>query len=112
MRSAGEDPADDEGGGVYVRWNPSPHLSARAVVALRRRHTSSAVLRHHGAVMHAMAQAIAAILTSAGFSAGDASDEYRPYELRVHTGPGQDVTAPWASTEVEVTIPARGHHPG
>jgi hypothetical protein len=51
-----------------------------------------------------MMQAMTTILTSAGFTIQDAHDDYRPYELRVATGPSPDVPPIWSLRGDEVAM--------
>jgi len=99
------DPIDDTAGGVFIEWHASPRLTDCAVTALRHKRTDDPALRHNGAVQKAMAKAVAVILTAAGFSVGDAEDEYRPFALKVAAGPGDDVRPSWATRDDELALP-------
>jgi hypothetical protein len=52
-----------------------------------------------------MMQAMAAILTSAGFTVKDANDEYRPHQLRVVSGPVPGALPMWSLRDDEVATP-------
>ncbi|MCK2243024.1 MULTISPECIES: hypothetical protein [unclassified Crossiella] len=81
------DPADDEAGGVWVDWHTHPRLAEAAADCVNERRLDDPVLTRQGEVMEAMQQAMLAILTAAGFQAGDPDHDYRPYELQVTAGP-------------------------
>jgi hypothetical protein len=49
-----------------------------------------------------MVQAMATILTSAGFTVEDANDEYRPYQLRVVDEPASGMPV-WSLRDDELT---------
>jgi hypothetical protein len=70
----GADPAD----GVFAGWSASPRLQECTSRVLRLRLLGDPLLRHSSQVEAAMMQAMATILTSAGFTVEDANDEYRP----------------------------------
>lgn len=99
------DAINDAAGGVFVQWRASPRLRTCAINALRHRRTDDPALHHNGAVQAAMAKAINLILTSAGFSAAEADDEYRPFGLKVAPGPGEGIRASWASRDDELLMP-------
>jgi hypothetical protein len=61
-------------------------------------------LRHSAEVKAAMMPAMAAILTSAGFTVQDADDAYRSYQLRVAAGPTPGVPPMWALRDDEVAM--------
>ncbi|MCO1578914.1 hypothetical protein M8C13_24470 [Crossiella sp. SN42] len=82
------DPADDEAGGVWVDWHTHPRMANAAADCVNEGRLDDPVLTRQGEVMEAMQQALLAILTSAGFQAGDPDHDYRPYELQVTAGPG------------------------
>jgi hypothetical protein len=54
-----------------------------------------------------MTQAMAAILTAAGFTIQDANGDYRPYELRVLDGPVPGITPNWSLRDEEVAMPGQ-----
>jgi hypothetical protein len=83
------DDGADATGGVFVGWLASPRLRASTSRAFRLRQLDDPLLRHSSAIAAAMMQAMAAILTSAGFTVEDANDEYRSHQLRVTNGPAR-----------------------
>jgi hypothetical protein len=99
------DDGDDAAGGVYVAWQASPRLRDCASRSFRLKQLDDPVLRHSTAVGAAMMQAMAAILTSAGFSVEDARDEYRPQQLRVLSGPPSGQPPVWSIRDDELTMP-------
>lgn len=100
------DDGADAAGGVYVDWEASPRLRECAVRALRLRLMDDPVLRRPGQISAAMMHAMAAILTSAGFTVEDPDDEYRPFHLRVLAGPAPDVASGWEPREEEMDMSA------
>ncbi|GAA2324992.1 hypothetical protein GCM10010246_02360 [Streptomyces cuspidosporus] len=93
----------DAAGGVYVGWLISPRLRECTRRAFRLRLLDDPLLRHSSEIAAAMLRAMAAILTSAGFAAEDAHDEYRSHQLRVTDGPAQAVPM-WVLRDEEVTM--------
>jgi hypothetical protein len=81
------DDGADIAGGVFAGWSASPRLRECTSRAFGVRLLDDPLLRHSSQVGAAMMQAMAAILTSAGFTVKDANDEYRPHQLRVVSGP-------------------------
>ncbi|MET9725991.1 hypothetical protein [Streptomyces zaomyceticus] len=77
------DPADDSGGGVFVRWLIDPALSRAAVQSVQQGDVESAAFKHFSTVTEQMYAALLAILTSAGFQSEDADDDMSPYTIRV-----------------------------
>jgi hypothetical protein len=78
---------DDEDAGVAVTWSAHPALSGAAVQALRDQNLSSPTLPRSHAVSEAMLPAIAAILTTAGFTLVDPDNDVDPTSLRVVAAP-------------------------
>ncbi|OPG10944.1 hypothetical protein B1R27_00015 [Streptomyces sp. GKU 895] len=99
------DDGADAAGGVFVGWTTSPRLQACASRAFRLKQLDDAVLRHSNAVGAAMMQAIAAVLSSAGFSVEDARDEYRPQQLRVLAAPPSTQPPTWSLRDDELALP-------
>ncbi|MEU2778443.1 hypothetical protein ABZ646_37595 [Streptomyces sp. NPDC007162] len=77
------DAGDDEAGGVFVTWRPDPALSRAVAESVRNRELSAPVIRHSGAIVSHMRDAIIGILSSAGFRAGVADDDMRPMVIHV-----------------------------
>ena len=99
------DPGADTAGGVFAGWSASPRLGECTSRALRLRLLDDPLLRHSSQITAAMMQAMAAILTSAGFTVEDANDEYRPHQLRVTDGPAQGTPPMWSLRDEELTTP-------
>src|SRR5215469_11118884 len=99
------DDGADTAGGVFAGWSASPRLQACTSRALRLRLLDDPLLRHSSEIAAAMRQAMAAILTSAGFTVEDAHDEYRPYQLRVVNGPAPGKPPMWSLRDEELTMP-------
>jgi hypothetical protein len=95
----------DTAGGVFVDWSASPRLQECTSRALRLRLLDDPLLRHSSQVAAAMMQAMATILTSAGFTAEDANDEYRPHQLRVVNGPAPGTPPMWSLRDDELAMP-------
>jgi hypothetical protein len=98
------DDGADTAGGVFARWSASPRLQACTSRAFRLRQLDDPLLRHSAQIKAAMMAAMAAILTSAGFTVQDAGDDYRPYELRVAGGPGPDIPPIWSLRDDEIAM--------
>jgi hypothetical protein len=98
------DDGADMAGGVFASWSASPRLDACTSRAFRLRRLDDPLLRHSAEIKAAMMRAIAAILTSAGFTVQDANDDYRPYALRVVDGPAPGVPPIWSLRHEEVTM--------
>ncbi|WP_418959588.1 hypothetical protein [Streptomyces tritici] len=95
FRSGADVVVEDEGDGVdrvFVAWRAHQSLVDASSGALLRGDLSDPAVLHHGLTGRAMRDAMAAILTSAGFVVEHADDfnEYRPLELRVSPGPHQE----------------------
>jgi len=89
---------EEDGGGVFVQWQPDPGLT-RAAVGLPEGELDEQALRtaamtlpgraddpsliHSGVVRQQMQAAIIAILRSAGLRAHDPGSEYEPYTVQV-----------------------------
>jgi len=99
------DDSADASGGVIVGWKASPRLRACASRAFRLKQLDEPVLRHSKAVGAAMMQAIAAVLSSAGFSVEDARDDYRPQQLRVLAAPPSTQPPTWSLRDDELALP-------
>ena len=89
------DPDDDHNGvrievaenNVWVDWEPGPSLRQASIAALNRGAYRGddlhPAMKYRGTVTEAMNEAIATILTAAGFDVRKDVDEYRPMELLV-----------------------------
>jgi hypothetical protein len=81
-------------GGIWVRWCPHPRLREAAVKvaeALLHECAHDPTVKHEGAVSKAMADAIFAILVSAGYKVVYSDDSLRPFALRVVSRPPRPV---------------------
>ena len=97
--------AGAEAGGVFVHWSASPRLEECTSRALRLRLLHDPLLRHTSEIAAAMMQAMATILTSAGYTVQDTNDEYRPHQLRVVDGPARGVPPIWSLRDDELAMP-------
>ncbi|GAA3993348.1 hypothetical protein GCM10022247_10870 [Allokutzneria multivorans] len=80
----------DEDGGVFISWEAHDVLRSAAVDALVRRDLEDHCLHYSGAVAEVMQDAIAAILTKAGYAVRKDANDMAPYEMQVleqGTGP-------------------------
>ena len=79
------DPLDDEwGGGVFVHWDVSYVLQAAGVDALcEGRGSDDPCMKFAGGVAEAMQDAIAEILTLAGYDVQKDVNDMSPYQLQV-----------------------------
>ncbi|MFE7859948.1 hypothetical protein [Streptomyces sp. NPDC057403] len=99
------DDGADAAGGVFVGWQASPRLQACARRAFGLKQLNEPVLRHSSAVGAAMMQAMAAVLSSAGFGVEDARDDYRPQQLRVLARPPSTQQPVWTLRDDELALP-------
>jgi hypothetical protein len=99
------DDGADMAGGVFAGWFASPRLRECTSRAFRLRMLDDPLLRHSSQIETAMMQAMAAILSSAGFTVVEANDEYRPHQLRVVSGPAPGVPPLWSLRDDEVAMP-------
>lgn len=99
------DDGADTAGGVFVGWHASPRLQACTIRALRLKLLNDPLLQHSGQIEAAMTQAMATILTSAGFTVQDADNEYRPYQLRLVDTPGPGTPPMWSLRDEELDMP-------
>jgi hypothetical protein len=68
---------------LYVVWNPSPELSETVVQKITTGDIEHPAVLHSGTIEHAMAEAIAAILRSAGMNARISGDDLSPATVEV-----------------------------
>lgn len=73
----------DEGGGVFLRWEPSPELADLEADAVASGEFENPAIAHSGLVAEAMRDAMAAILRSAKLVVDNSDDELRPFTLHV-----------------------------
>ncbi|MGW2938447.1 hypothetical protein ACWDA7_43270 [Streptomyces sp. NPDC001156] len=95
----------DGNGAVFVSWNTSPQLRRKALDALRHHRLDDPALHHQGAASAAMAAAMIAILTAAGFTARDAENDMSPFDVQVLDGPGSNTEPAWAVSADDLTFP-------
>ncbi|MFH9352495.1 hypothetical protein [Kitasatospora sp. NPDC017646] len=86
----GEDPE------VVVSWHVSPRLRGRAVADVQRDHGVTPAIRRSGEVQEAMAAAVIAILSLAGYTARDRGSEYSPFDVLVLAGPERGAAPVWS----------------
>jgi hypothetical protein len=77
------DTGADEGGGVYISWSLSRGLTDEINNLLLANELSDERIQYSGKVRVAMRDAIIAILTAAGLSAGAAVSDIRALEVSV-----------------------------
>ncbi|MFD7029603.1 hypothetical protein ACFWAR_16340 [Streptomyces sp. NPDC059917] len=94
----------DPSGGVYIGWSAGPRMQLSTSRAFRLRLLDDPLLRHSGEIAAAMMRAMAAILTSAGWTVEEARGEYRSHQLRVISGPAS-VAPLWGLRDDEVAMP-------
>ncbi|WP_020140643.1 hypothetical protein [Streptomyces sp. 351MFTsu5.1] len=100
------DDGADAAGGVFISWKTSPRMQACARRAFGLKQLHEPVLRHSHAVGAAMIEAMAAVLSSAGFTVENARDDYhRPQQLRVLAGPPSQQQPVWSLRDDELALP-------
>lgn len=77
------DTGDDDAGGVFVHWEPSPSLADLAADAVAAGSFSHPAIGHSGVVAEAMCDAMASILRSSRIDAVKSTDDLRPFTLYV-----------------------------
>ncbi|MGO1055720.1 hypothetical protein [Crossiella sp. CA198] len=100
------DPGQDSAGGVHVEWTASPrlsHVGRRAVTSGQMDHP---VIGHSFRIGEAMAEAMTAVLRSAGYTVQPSRDEYRISGIQVTAGPPLGSEPVWALTDEELRITA------
>ena len=68
---------------LLVVWNPSPELSETVFQKMATGDIEHSAVLHSGAIEHAMAQAIATVLRSAGMNARISGDDLSPATVEV-----------------------------
>jgi hypothetical protein len=78
-----------EGNAIFVTWQADHALVERMSAALLGGRDDHPTVMHHATVVEAMSDAMAKVLSSAGFGVRPAhdEDEYRPFELRITSAP-------------------------
>ena len=74
-------------GGVFVSWEAAEAVTVPAMDAVEAGRTEDPAIERSGGISLIMIGAIAALLTSAGFSVIQTTNEYRPLDLEVTAGP-------------------------
>ncbi|MFD7449276.1 hypothetical protein [Kitasatospora sp. NPDC059827] len=93
---------------VLVSWHVSPRLRGRAGEEARRADGETPAVRQSGEAQTAMATAMIAILTAAGYTARDHGNEYAPFDVQVLAGPERRTAPAWADREPAPGGPADG----
>ncbi|MFC5664944.1 hypothetical protein ACFP3U_18380 [Kitasatospora misakiensis] len=89
----GEDPE------VVVSWKVSPQLRSNAMADARQGRGVTPAIRQFGEVQIAMAAAIIAILSAAGFTVRDHDNDMSPFDVQVLAGPEPGGQPSWAFPE-------------
>ncbi|MGW2377430.1 MULTISPECIES: hypothetical protein [Kitasatospora] len=84
---------------VVVSWLVSPRLRGRAVADVQRYQEVTPAIRQSGEAQAAMAAAVIAILSAAGYTARDHGNEYAPFDVLVLAGPDLRTPPAWADLE-------------
>lgn len=92
---------------VVVRWKVSSQLRSNAMEDARLRRVVTAAIRQSGEVQSAMASAVIAILSAAGFTARDRDNDLSPFDVRVLAGPQPGRRPGWAFPD-EGSVPPGG----
>jgi hypothetical protein len=75
---------DEDGGAVSVEWQAHYVLRTAAMFAvLERRHAGHPAIEHHAATSQAMRDAIAEILTTAGYTVLKDHNDLAPFQVKV-----------------------------
>ena len=81
---------------VVVSWKVSSRLRSNAMEDLRQRRGMTLAIRQSGETQIAMAAAVIAILSAAGFTARDRGNDMSPFDVRVLAGPEPGRRPGWA----------------
>lgn len=84
---------------VLVSWHVSPRLRGRAEEDARRADGATPAVRQSDEARTAMATAMTAILTAAGYTARDHGNEFSPFDVQVLAGPERRTAPAWADRE-------------
>ncbi|MFG1947787.1 hypothetical protein [Nonomuraea sp. NPDC048826] len=90
---------------VVVSWKVSPQLRSNAMDALRHGRLDDPAIRQSGKVQIAMAGAVIAILSAAGFTALDRDNDMSPFDVQVLAGPDVGSRPGWAFPDEDLTPP-------
>ncbi|MYR60988.1 hypothetical protein GTY54_33780 [Streptomyces sp. SID625] len=91
---------------VVVTWRVGPQLRRNVMEDARARRGATAAIRQSGEVQAAMAGAVIAILSAAGFTARDHENDLSPFDVQVLAGPEPGRRTGWAFPEEDLTPPA------
>ncbi|MER7584317.1 hypothetical protein [Kitasatospora sp. NPDC097691] len=91
---------------VVVSWRVGPQLRRNVMEDAMQRRVATAAIRQSGEVEAAMAGAVIAILSAAGFTARDHDNDLSPFEVQVLAGPEPGRRPAWAFPEEDLTAPA------
>ncbi|MFJ2590365.1 hypothetical protein [Streptomyces sp. NPDC087538] len=90
---------------VIVSWRVSPQLRSNAMEDARQGRGMTPAIRQSGEVQIAMAAAVIAILSAAGFTARDHDNDMSPFGVQVLAGPGPGPRPGWAFPDEGLTPP-------
>jgi hypothetical protein len=91
---------------VVVTWRVGPQLRRNVMEDARQRGGVTGAIRQSGEVQAAMAGAVIAILSAAGFTAREHENDLSPFDVQVLAGPEPGRRPAWAFPGEEVTPPA------
>lgn len=92
---------------VVVHWRVSPRLRSNALEAVRQGRGVTPAIRQSGEVQIAMAGALIAILSAAGFTARDRDNDMSPFDVQVLAGPDTGRRPGWAFPDEDLAPPGR-----
>lgn len=81
------DAFDDAAGGIWLHWAVHPALRRASIEALDSGRPNDPVIRAAGHVHERMASTILSMLKALGYVAEDSDDCYRPFAIKVLSGP-------------------------
>ncbi|MER5402128.1 hypothetical protein [Streptomyces sp. NPDC002599] len=81
------DTFDDAAGGIWLHWQVHPALRRASSEALGSGRLNDSVIEAVGHVRERMASAILSMLKALGYVAEDSNDDYRPFAIKVLSGP-------------------------
>jgi hypothetical protein len=86
---------------VIVSWHCHSRLDDALHRAVQQQQAEDPAFRHWATVLEAMRTAVSQILSSAGYTVRDSTNDYAPLTLEVLDGPGPGVFPLWWSREQE-----------
>jgi hypothetical protein len=81
------DAFDDAAGGIWLHWTVHPALRLASLEAHQSGRPNDSVIQAAGHVQERMASAILSMLEALGYVAEDSDDDYRPFAIKVLSGP-------------------------